>query len=189
MSQYLSRMLLADERIIHATELHWVLYTRGALFITTGALLGYFGPYVANTALAHWFGWQPMAEIAFGDFKIVPMKLLSLLVIALGAIELLAAFIKQISTELVITNRRVIAKYGFISCTSFELLISKVEGANIDQTVLGRLLGFGTILVKGTGGGISPIDHISAPFRFHSALMNVLQRGQTRRDARVATDD
>ena len=66
--------------------------------------------------------------------------------------------------------------YHFVDRATFELMIARVEGANIDQTILGRMLGFGTILVKGTGGGISPIDHIAAPYKFHNYLLKVLER-------------
>ncbi len=51
-----------------------------------------------------------------------------------------------------------------------------MEGANIDQTVLGRILGYGTVMVKGTGGGISPIDHVANPYRFHSHLMRTIEQ-------------
>lgn len=189
MSKYLSRMLLVDERILYATELHWVLYLRGFMFILIGSLIGYFGPHLTNEAMREYLGLQPLGGLSIGAIKLEPLKIIALLVIAYGAIELLVAFVKQISTELVITNRRVIAKYGFIACNSFELLLTKVEGANVDQTIFGRLMGFGTILVKGTGGGISPVDHIDRPFRFHSALMNTLQRLRQSRAESAALDD
>jgi hypothetical protein len=95
-------------------------------------------------------------------------------IIAIGTLHLLYGFVRQISTELVVTNQRVIAKYGLISVTTYELMLSKVEGANIEQSVTGRLLGYGTVMVKGTGGGISPIDHVANPYKFHHFLMQAM---------------
>lgn len=178
MSRYLARMLLTEERVIYAAELHWIVYVRGATLVIAGALLGYFGPYVINEATRHLFGHAISSGWQIDGMRIDIFKIASVLIILLGAIELIRGLIKQVSTELVITNRRVIAKHGFISCYTFELLLTKVEGANVDQTIMGRMLGFGTLLVKGTGGGISPIDHIAQPFKFHSVLMQMVERAR-----------
>lgn len=168
MSRYISRVLGPDEKVLYSANIHWYVYLKGVLTIILGLIVGRLLP--------------PAAEFAFGsgmpEVLANIVKMFSLLIIGIGAYLLLIAYIKQISTELVITNRRVVAKYGFIATTTFELMIPKVEGANIDQTVLGRILGFGTILVKGTGGGISPIDHVAAPYKFHNCLMKVLEQIQ-----------
>lgn len=68
-------------------------------------------------------------------------------------------------------------------------MLVKVEGANIDQTILGRLLGFGTVMVKGTGGGISPIDHVANPYRFHTYLMEAIKDVNNGDDMRMAGND
>jgi uncharacterized membrane protein YdbT with pleckstrin-like domain len=85
--------------------------------------------------------------------------------------------VRQSSTELAITNRRLIAKYGFISRATFEIMINRVTGVNFDQTVMGRILGYGTILVHGAGGDISPFDVVANPQLFQRALMDVLEHG------------
>ena len=170
MSRYLSRVLVADEKLLYSAQLHWVVFLRGLGMTLFGVLVGQVGLHVIEVLLG--------AEIAKQLASNVTKA--SVIIILVGAYDLLRAYIKQISTELVITNRRVIAKYGFIATTTFELMMNKVEGANIDQTVAGRILGYGTILVKGTGGGISPIDHVAEPYRFHAALMQILDRIQKR---------
>ena len=71
-----------------------------------------------------------------------------------------------------------IAKAGFISRSTFEVMLNRVEGANIDQTVWGRVLGFGSIYVHGTGGGITPIDHIADPLNFKKQLMTWVEKNQ-----------
>ncbi len=168
MSRHIDRMLQPDEQVIHVAGLHWIVYVKGSFVTLTGALIGHYGTFATRAALG-----DKVAEMVTK-----PLTYLSLAVIALGTLLLLVAYIRQISTDLVITSRRVIAKYGFIATTTFELIMTKVEGANIDQTVLGRMLGFGTVLVRGTGGGISPIDHVANPFRFHTYLMKALGHAQ-----------
>jgi hypothetical protein len=168
MSRVIARMLSPEEHIIRAAGLHWVIYQTGLVLTLAGALLGHYG--------------GPALRLALGD-KIAalaakPLTFVALAIVALGTIQLLFAYIRQVSTDLVITNRRVIAKTGFIATTTFELMLPKVEGANIDQSVSGRLLGFGTVRVHGTGGGIAPIDYVAGPFRFHAALMKALERAR-----------
>jgi uncharacterized membrane protein YdbT with pleckstrin-like domain len=170
MSRYLDRSMLKGEHIVYAAQLHWIVYHVGFWTTLWGALIGHFVPLLVRFLLGD--------DIA--SFVVKPIMYISIGIIVLGAFQLIFAFIRQVSTELVITNQRVIAKHGFISTTTFEVMLSKVEGANIDQTVFGRLLGYGTVMVKGTGGGISPIDHVADPYKFHARLMDVLRMTEAR---------
>ena len=164
MSSYVRRAMQPNEKIVYAAQLHWIIYRMGIVITILAGLFGFYAPDVlalldegvAATAAPF------IRNIAIGIF-------------ALGAFQILATYIRQISTELVITDQRVIAKHGFIATTSYELMMTKVEGATIEQTILGRMLGYGTLMVKGTGGGISPIDHVADPYRFHAHLMSALR--------------
>ncbi len=93
---------------------------------------------------------------------------------------LIAAMVRQSATELAITNRRLIAKYGFVSRNTFEIMVNRVTGANFDQSVTGRILGYGTIIVHGAGGDTSPFDLVANPHLFHQALMRVLEETNRR---------
>jgi uncharacterized membrane protein YdbT with pleckstrin-like domain len=75
-----------------------------------------------------------------------------------------------VTTELVVTDRRVIYKSGLISRHTLEMNNSKVESVDVDQSLLGRLLGFGTIVVRGTGGSLEPIRQIGDPLTFRSHI-------------------
>lgn len=161
-SSYIRRVLQHNEQIMYSAQLHWIIYQGGILWTLAGAALGHFGPLLTGIFLGE----------KVEKYLDKPFFYLSVAIVAAGALQLINSFIRQISTELIITNQRVIAKHGLISTTSYELMMNKVEGATIDQTVMGRLLGYGTLMVKGTGGGISPIDHVAKPFLFHSYLMN-----------------
>jgi len=166
MSSYVKRAMQDDEKIIYMAQLHWVIYRMALTILLLGALVGHMGPIIAH----YLFGtsqWAGYVETYVRYFAIG--------IVALGAIQVFFTYIRQISTELVITNQRVIAKHGFVATTSYELMMTKVEGATIDQSVMGRMLGYGTLMIKGTGGGISPIDHVAEPYRFHAFLMDALR--------------
>jgi len=77
------------------------------------------------------------------------------------------------TTELALTDRRVIAKTGLLSQQSIELNLPKVESVEVHQSLLGRMLNYGTITVKGTGGGAAPAPGIAAPFEFRKAVQEL----------------
>src|SRR6185503_18929943 len=78
----------------------------------------------------------------------------------------LAPLIDRVSSEFAITNRRVVIKTGLISRRTFEMNLSKIESVNVDQSLLGRMLGYGTITLIGTGGSKETFSRIAAPLEF-----------------------
>lgn len=167
---YVEKVLLPEERIIYMANLHWIIYVQGLAVTIGGGLLGHF----SYPIITHLFGTNapdPFGRILSG---------ISLFIAIIGVAMLAGAYVRQASTELALTTRRIIAKYGFISRSTFEIVMSRVTGANFDQTVMGRILGYGTILVHGAGGEVSPIDLVSDPQKFHRALLEAIQTTSAR---------
>lgn len=79
------------------------------------------------------------------------------------------------TTELALTNKRVIAKFGFIRRSTIELRLDKVESIGVNQGILGRMLGYGNIVIKGTGGTGTPIPSIKKPLDFRRIVNNYLE--------------
>lgn len=163
---YVEKALLPDERVLYMATLHWIIYLEGLVITIAGGLLGFY----SYDILALVFG-SPISD-KFGR----PLAAVAMVIVLVGIWFLLAAYIRQTSTELALTNRRIIAKYGFISRSTFEIVISRITGANFDQTVTGRIFGFGTVLVHGAGGEISPFDMVAEPQQFQRALMNIIEQ-------------
>lgn len=88
-----------------------------------------------------------------------------------GLVFLAWAWIRYKTTELAVTNKRVIAKFGFISRHTTELNINKIEGIQVIQSVMGRIFNFGTLIISGTGVQQAPIPGISNPLEFRRAFM------------------
>lgn len=110
------------------------------------------------------------------------MILLGLLLLpafGIGLLLWLAVYIKHKSTELAITNKRVIAKFGFISRRTVEINIHKVESMQVDQSVLGRIFNFGTLVISGAGDPQAPIPGISRPLEFRKAFMEAQDAART----------
>lgn len=77
------------------------------------------------------------------------------------------------SDEFVVTNKRIIIKTGIISRRTFEMNLNKIETVNVDQSILGRMFGFGTITVIGTGGTREDFPDIAKPTEFRKKFQEV----------------
>jgi len=170
-SSYVGKILNDDEHLIHIASLHWIIFTPGLTLALAGATLSLysytFSSFVLNGNFAAFAG-----KIGSG---------IALALTVLGFALMLGAFIRQASTELVITDQRIIAKYGFISRSTYEIMVNRISGVNFDQTVMGRIFGYGTILVHGSGGDVSPFHGVADPGNFQQALINVLHKSNNNR--------
>lgn len=109
-------------------------------------------------------------------WSLLPKILLGLLLLplyGLGLIFLVAAAITYYTTELAITNKRVIAKVGLISRDTIEMNLNRVESIQVDQSIIGRIFNFGSILVSGAGNPKTPIPGISQPLKFRRHLFEI----------------
>lgn len=102
---------------------------------------------------------------------LITLGLLTIGLFGLGIFFWVIAFIRYKTTELAFTNKRVIAKFGFISRHTVELNISKVESIQVMQGILGRVFNFGTLVISGAGNPNAPIPGISDPMAFRRAFM------------------
>jgi uncharacterized membrane protein YdbT with pleckstrin-like domain len=105
---------------------------------------------------------------------------LGTIAVLLAIFSLIQALITRASTELAITSKRVIAKMGLIKRNTVERNHSKVESFNVDESILGRILGFGTLIINGTGRGMTPIPSIESPLEFRRNAMEAIDASQTR---------
>jgi uncharacterized membrane protein YdbT with pleckstrin-like domain len=168
---YVETVLLKGEELIYAGQLHWIIFLPGLGSTLFGTFLCALTPKGLNETLM--LGFMSEMRLYF--------LYAGLVAIIIGISMLSHAYVRLISTELAITDRRVIAKVGFISRMTFEIMLNRVEGANIDQTVWGRIFNFGSILVHGTGGGITPVDFVSDPLTFKKQLMICVEKNQAGR--------
>ena len=117
------------------------------------------GETVVHRARVSW--WSQFGLVVLG---------IVLLVVVIGLFFLVAAWVRVHSTEIAITNRRVIAKFGFIRRHTIEMNMDKVESVDVDQSVFGRIFGYGDVLVRGTGVGFEPLHMIESPIELRNAV-------------------
>jgi uncharacterized membrane protein YdbT with pleckstrin-like domain len=134
---YVDRNLLPNEQVTYRARLSRVIYLFPICLIVFAVLVAIHGWYQAAGVIA-----------------------------ALGVVLLVPPWIRSVSSEFAVTNKRVLIKVGLVRRHSLELLLQKVEGIGVDQGIMGRILGYGTITVSGTGGTREAFRTISRPLEF-----------------------
>ena len=147
---YVEKVLQPGEQISYRGRLHWIVYLAGILEVFLAAGLAVVGVLAVS---------EPMMRAGF--------VLGGVLLLALGLWQIVRAWFMCVNTEIIVTNRRIIFKTGFISRNSIEMNLDKVESVVVRQGILGRILDFGTLVIRGVGAGLEPVANVAAPLEFH----------------------
>jgi uncharacterized membrane protein YdbT with pleckstrin-like domain len=142
---YIDTHLLPGELVRYRTRLHWNIFVM---------------PVLVSVVMAAAALWAISAE----------RRVLAIPAVAIALILLGAAWLRRRSSEFAVTNKRVIIKLGVLTTRSMELLLSKIEGIAVTQSLWGRMFGFGEIVVTGSGGTQEPFDDIQSPLDFRQAV-------------------
>jgi uncharacterized membrane protein YdbT with pleckstrin-like domain len=153
--KYVERVIQPGETVQYLSTIHWIVYVPGFLFLIVGAI---------GLALMVKSGADPLALSLT-----LPLVLTGAACIA-GLLSFIHAWFKRWTTELAVTNRRIIYKRGFIRRHTIEMNMDKVESVDVDQSFWGRILNYGTIIVHGTGGGLEPLRRIDSPIEFRNGV-------------------
>lgn len=147
---YAEKVLQPGETIAYRARLHWIAYLGGIVLVLAAVIL-------ALLAVA----------LPGGDAVRLGLMLAALIALFLGLFQMLRAWFVVANTEIIVTNRRLIYKTGFIARDTVEMNLDKVESVLVEQTLLGRMLDFGRVIVRGVGSGLEPMDRIAAPLELH----------------------
>lgn len=147
---YLDKILQPDETILARGKKHWIIYAPGAAVVLLGVLIEAFKGSVPG---ADWL-----------------LQIIAMIVAAIGIVLLFREWFDQWTTEIVVTNKRVVYKRGFISRFTREMNMEKIESVAVDQNLLARLIDYGTIDIRGTGAGIEQLRGIASPLALRNAI-------------------
>jgi uncharacterized membrane protein YdbT with pleckstrin-like domain len=93
------------------------------------------------------------------------------ILLVLALLSFLRAWFIRVTTEIVVTDKRIIHKIGFIARRTEEINITKVETVDVTQDITGRIFGFGTVLIRGIGGSWEPLRRVSSPLQLRNAII------------------
>lgn len=161
---YITKSLVPGETLLFETRHHWVVLIGPVLL---SLLLGVPGALILADAVAEKNGSGVQQLNSIGPEPLA----------AIGAALLLAALIifayglaKRNATEMAVTNRRVLIKTGMASRRTLDMVLGKVESIAVQETFLGRMLGYGSVVVRGTGGTPESFVMIAHPQQFRHSV-------------------
>jgi len=152
MARYIDEILQPGEKVLYSTNAHWIFYV---------------------PALSAWI----MALILFILSRLTMIESVVLLCLTAAGLVALAAlywtlkgWFHRWTTETDVTNFRVVHKTGFITRKTFEMSLDKVESVDVAQTILGRILNYGNVTIRGVGEGVETIKTIASPLAFRNSI-------------------
>lgn len=167
---YVDDHLLPGERVVYRAHLHWVAFRWSLFLLALAIVVGVAGQLVSTDPAADpWKLWIPVG------------------LVVLAAVFAVGPWIKRASSEFAVTDKRVLVKVGLVQRDSLETLLSKIEAIGVDQTLVGRMLGFGTITIVGTGGTRETFDRIASPLEFRRQVQAQIVANEERRTVPAAT--
>jgi hypothetical protein len=144
---YISKIIQPMERVRFIGRLHWIIYGEAvvSLFLSIGCF------------------WLNSNTTDVPDLPLPVGVLVGTLLLGLSVLLFFKAWFDRWVTEVAVTNRRVIYKRGFIRRRTSEMNMDKIETVEVAQSILGRLFGYGSVHILGTGRGIERLDRIADP--------------------------
>jgi uncharacterized membrane protein YdbT with pleckstrin-like domain len=154
---YVEKNLIDGESLVFQTGVHWSVLFWPFLFVILVIAGG-------------------ISCFVWGTF---PGKIeMGTLLVASALVYCLFAVMKRNATEIAVTNRRVIIKTGMANRRSLEIMLPKVESIGIDEPFWGRVLGYGNVVIHGTGGTPDPFRKIAHPSEFRMNVQEQIDRSQ-----------
>ena len=152
MGRYIDDILQPGEKVLYSTNAHWIFYL---------------------PAIAAWL----LALILLFLSRSAVTESVILLCLSASAVAAIAglywsakAWFHRWTTETDVTNLRVVHKTGFITRKTFEMSLDKVESVDVNQSILGRILNYGNVTVRGVGEGAETITTIASPLDFRNHI-------------------
>jgi len=161
---YIDATLVPGEEVVYQTRLHWVVMLGHILFslvlVIAGA--GLFVYLRMQTGL---------------DMNLVRILIgFAVLLAIVGVAAFIIGMARRNATEMAVTTRRVVIKTGLAARKTIEMLLNKVESIEVSETTGGRMLGYGTIVIIGTGGTSEPFHRMAHPLQFRSQVQQQIEK-------------
>ena len=153
MGRYIDDILQPGEKVLYSTNAHWV----------------YFLPAIGLWILAAVF-FVLSGMVPAGSPLIVACWVLAAIVAAFALYKTVTAWFHRWTTETDVTNLRVVHKTGFINRKTFEMSLDKIESVDVDQSIPGRIFGYGDVTITGVGKSEERLDTVTSPLSFRNAI-------------------
>jgi hypothetical protein len=162
---YISSNLVPGETVVYQTRLHWIVMLGhilvGCLLLALpGVVLLYYA----------------LTQTGFEPRTVQIMEGAGVALVIGGVVAILMGMVRRHATEMALTTRRVVIKVGLAGRKTVEMLLNKVESIEVTETAFGRMLGYGAIVVIGTGGTSEPFYKVAHPLEFRSRVQQQIEK-------------
>lgn len=162
---YIDSNLTPGETVIYQTRLHsivmlWHIVVGFVLLALPGAGLFFYA----------------LRSTKLGAREVRLMEGGAAALLTCGLIVIVVGMARRNATEMAVTNRRVVIKTGLANRKTIEMLLNKIESIEVSETAIGRLFGYGSIAVIGTGGTLEPFHNMARPLEFRSRVQQEIER-------------
>jgi uncharacterized membrane protein YdbT with pleckstrin-like domain len=168
---YVQQSLGPDEQLVHVGRFHW-MYTVNAFLAIFWGMAGSILVIVGSVYMYKQLGTFPPD---IGWLEAVPylhpgLRIFSFLVFVLGLLSFAQRMIYKATTEIAITNSRLVFKRGLVARQVGEMNIDRIEGVNVLQSFWGRIFNYGRLAIRGLGVGEVVLPPIEDPLAFRLAI-------------------
>lgn len=160
MAAYHTKVMLPDEQLRAVGRLHWAIYLKSWIVLILAAAAGIDFLHLRSAD----------ANSPDGSISLV-LEVVGGVLLIVGLCMLLSAWVRRVTTEIVVTDRRILFKEGFLRRRTMEMNMSKVETVDVVQSILARIFNYGTILIRGTGSSYEPLSMIGDPLTLRNAIL------------------
>jgi uncharacterized membrane protein YdbT with pleckstrin-like domain len=155
---YAAKHLIAGEQVQYETKLHWVVMLG---HVTLAVILAIVGTGLLAT---------PRSTLHGGEEYSGALRWAGVACLVAAFVFLAVGLVRRDATEMAVTNKRVIVKTGLASRRTVELLLPRIESVVVEEPAIGRALGYGTVILRGTGGTPEAFRQIAHPLQFREQV-------------------
>jgi uncharacterized membrane protein YdbT with pleckstrin-like domain len=155
---YAAKHLIAGEQVQYETKLHWIVMLGHVAMAILLVIVG------TGLLAAPWIKMNGASEYSG------PLRWAGVASLVAAFIFLIIGLVRRDATEMAVTNKRVIVKTGLASRRTVELLLPRIESVVVEEPAMGRALGYGTVILRGTGGTPEMFRQIAHPLQFREQV-------------------
>ncbi len=170
---YIRDSLSDDEQLIHIARFHWMYTVQAAFNALFGLALSIaiivfalkYAPIMFKTLNTEGLSLIDQIQVLHPGILI-----LAFFVFLMGLLKFAQMMIIKATTEIGVTDIRLVYKRGLVARAVGEINIDRIEGVNVLQGIMGRLFGYGRVMVRGMGVGEVVLPPLAQPIRFKKAI-------------------
>jgi len=164
---YVEKHLISGETVQYQTKLHWIVMLGHVVIAAVLAVIG------VGLLVTPWSSVNG-SLVSY----VVVLRWAGVVFLVIAAVFLVIGVVRRGATVMALTNKRVIVKTGLASRRTVELLLSRIESVVVEEPALGRVLGYGTVIIRGTGGTPETFEKIYHPLQFREQVQSQISSTQ-----------